>query len=195
MFAMAVASLASCEDDDDDSDVGVVINGVTWATRNVDAPGRFTAKSSDYGKLYQWNRKKGWASTGESISDWDSSTPSGNTWEKANDPCPEGWHVPTLAEFEILFDINQVSDEWTTLNGVNGRQFIDKTTGKSIFVPAAGYRSLDDGILADQYTTGTYWSSTDFKNTYAYDMFFGSDYAGCAYNNRKYGQSIRCVQE
>jgi len=40
-------------------ETGVVINGVTWATRNVDAPGTFVANTKDAGMFYQWNSKVG----------------------------------------------------------------------------------------------------------------------------------------
>ena len=42
------------------TDTGVVINGVKWATRNVDIPGTFAANPEDAGMFYQWNRKIGW---------------------------------------------------------------------------------------------------------------------------------------
>jgi len=38
-------------------DKGVVINGVRWATRNLDVGGKFVANPTDYGALYQWGRK------------------------------------------------------------------------------------------------------------------------------------------
>ena len=38
-------------------DAGVVINGITWATRNVDEPGKFAARPEDAGMYYQWNSK------------------------------------------------------------------------------------------------------------------------------------------
>ena len=41
-------------------ETGVEINGVTWATRNVDAPGTFAAKPEDMGMFYQWNSKVSW---------------------------------------------------------------------------------------------------------------------------------------
>ena len=34
---------------------GVLINGVCWATRNVDAPGTFAENPEDPGMMYQWN--------------------------------------------------------------------------------------------------------------------------------------------
>ena len=39
-------------------DEGVVINGVRWATRNVDMPGTFAETPESLGMLFQWNRKR-----------------------------------------------------------------------------------------------------------------------------------------
>ena len=39
----------------DTTDLGVVINGVKWATRNVAAPGKFATSPEDAGMFYQWN--------------------------------------------------------------------------------------------------------------------------------------------
>ena len=41
----------------------VIINGVKWATCNVDAPGTFAAAPESAGMFYQWNRKIGWSAT------------------------------------------------------------------------------------------------------------------------------------
>ena len=57
-----VLSSSGCNPDAIDpnvTDVGVSIIGVTWATRNVDAPGKFAATPEDPGMFYQWNRKVG----------------------------------------------------------------------------------------------------------------------------------------
>ncbi|MDR1757345.1 MAG: fibrobacter succinogenes major paralogous domain-containing protein [Bacteroidales bacterium] len=172
-----------------------VINGVTWATCNVDAPGTVAGKPSDYGMFYQWNRKKGWASTGETVSDWDNNTPSGSTWEKANDPSPAGWRVPTLDELESLLDEDKVSNEWTTLDGVNGRQFTDKATGKSIFFPATGYRDKSSSILYHQSIKGYYWSNTLNNNEKPLYLYFLVDNAQIYYDDGGFGHPIRCVAE
>jgi len=51
--------------------------------------------------FYQWNRKKAWPATGE-VTHWDATIPEGDTWAKANDPCPKGWRVPTPNEISTL---------------------------------------------------------------------------------------------
>jgi len=173
---------------------GVIINGVKWATCNVDAPDTFAAKPEDSGMFYQWNRKKAWQATG-AVTGWDRSTPAGHTWAKSNDPSPAGWRVPTDNEFEKLLDTAKVSQEWTTLNGVKGRKFTDRTTGNSLFMPAEGER-IDDGTLNQAGSIGTYWSSTSSGTSYAYSLGFlkyGADRN--SFDVREYGRSIRAVAE
>ena len=174
------------------SDPGIVINGVKWATRNVNTPGTFANKPEGAGMFYQWNRKKAWAATGNATG-WDSSTPTGTTWEKANDPSPADWRVPTLDEFKTLLDKNKVSSVWTTQNGVSGIKFTDKATGNSIFLPAAGLRNRSDGWL--YLTYGDYWSSTQVGSDFADLLSFNSDGADRNSYYRSYGFTVRSVAE
>jgi uncharacterized protein (TIGR02145 family) len=186
-------------------DTSVVINNVTWATRNVDAPGTFAASPESYGMHYQWNRSTGWydnAGTltgvlkgGGTTTSWDDSTPSGTTWDSANDPSPAGWRVPALAEIQTLFDTAMVSNEWTACNGVCGCLFTDKTTGKSLFLPAAGYRYSSDGTLVGAGTYGFCWISTQSGSDLAYHLYFSSGLADWYYHYRMWGFSVRCVAE
>jgi uncharacterized protein (TIGR02145 family) len=186
---------------------GVVINGVKWATRNVDAPGTFAENPEDTGMLYQWNRKIGWSATdpmegSNGDNTWDSSIPTGTIWEKSNDPSPVGWRVPTLEEIETLLDTDKVDNEWILEK--NGRKFTDKMTNNSLFLPAVGYRYGDDGSVGDDETfsymgtEGVCWSSTPHisSETNAYNLYFGSDYAfWTSKGNRSFGFSIRSVKE
>jgi uncharacterized protein (TIGR02145 family) len=181
-------------------DTSVVINGVTWATRNVDAPGTFACNPEDAGMFYQWNRKVGWSSTDPLVSSnydtiWDDSTPSGTTWETANDPSPAGWRVPTLAEIQTLLDEDKVSYEWTTFNGVYGGLFTDKTTSKSLFLPAAGFRYSYYGTLGNAGAYGLCWGSAQGDGDYAYGLGFDSGGAGWGSHDRLWGFSVRCVAE
>ncbi|GHT59094.1 hypothetical protein FACS18945_5340 [Bacteroidia bacterium] len=176
------------------TDSGVVINGIKWATRNVDKPGTFAANPGSEGMFYQWNRKTAWAATG-SVTNWDSATPAGTEWTAANDPSPAGWRVPTYAEGQTLLNTEKVTSEWTTQNGVNGYKFTDKTTNNSLFLPAAGYRNSSDGTLGDAGSYGNYWSSTQDRRYYAYGLGFYSGYAGWGDGFRSYGFSVRAVAE
>jgi uncharacterized protein (TIGR02145 family) len=174
---------------------GVVINGIKWATCNVAAPGTFAASPEAPGMFYQWNRKTAYPVTGNTVNGWDNSYNKGDTWEATNDPSPAGWRIPTYDEQCTLLD-KKVSYEWTTQKGVYGGKFTDKTTGASLFLPAACYREgLVGGRLINTSTGGYYWSNsgggTDFVN--AFYLYFSSNRA---YNHsfiRSSGLSVRCV--
>lgn len=176
----------------DTSDPGVVINGITWATRNVDAPGTFAETPESVGMFYQWNRKVAYPITGE-VTNWDTSTPKGDTWAKANDPSPVGWRVPTLDEIKSLLDNIKVRNEWTTQNGVNGYKFTDRSNGNSIFLPAAGSRNAMDGTSDYSGYIGRYWSST--QKNYPNSLNFGSGGAGEFSGGARKGISVRCVRK
>lgn len=179
----------------------VLINGVRWAACNVASPGTFASSSEASGSLYQWNSKTVWAATG-TVTGWDSSwnggftTPSASdTWAKANDPSPAGYRVPTKAELQTLLDVTKVTSTWTTQNGVNGRKFTDIASGKSIFLPAPGYRPDYNGTLDYATYNGVYWSNTVGASSIAYALlFFSSDDTVSSYY-RASGLSVRPVAE
>ena len=182
----------------------VLINGVKWATCNVDAPGTFAAAPESAGMFYQWNRKIAWSATDPMVNsndgtEWDSSLPEGTTWTKANDPSPAGYRVPTFDEIKSLLDEDKVTNEWTNNyngTGVSGRIFTDKNNGNSIFLPAVGYRDYYyDGTLYSAGSYGGYWSSTQDDSDYAYDLSFYSDGADWGNDNRSFGLSVRPVAE
>jgi len=174
---------------------GVEINGVRWATRNVDTPGKFTANPEDAGRLYQWNNRVSWAVSG-SITGWKRNTQTVTAWRKNSDPSPTGWRVPTYAEIYKLLDTSKVKTEWTTQNGVKGRKFTDKATGKSIFLPAAGCRQHTAGVLENVGSYGYYWGSNrPATGNNAYSMHFSDKYAQKSVYIYNYAFSIRPVAE
>ncbi|MDR0872117.1 MAG: hypothetical protein LBN27_01450 [Prevotellaceae bacterium] len=212
MLALSVATTASmmtaCGDDKEEpkketptdptdptatTDTVIVINGVKWATRNVDEPGTFAATPESAGKFYQWNKKVAWSATG-SVSGWSDTAAAGTTWEKANDPSPVGWRVPTTEEQRTLLDAAKVTSEWTTQNGVSGRKFTDKTTNNSLFLPASGNWG-NNGKLHGAGTSGCYWSSTQYNERNACSLDIISDVAGIYDAYRWVGFSVRAVAE
>ena len=202
------------------SDESVVINGIKWATRNVDAPGTFTANPEDFGMFYQWNSNIGWSATNpltpsDGVStwnpDWNKRNPDGSInksqrWHTTNNICPTGWRIPSKQELEKLVAASSV---WTTLNGVNGRLF--GSGDNTIFLPAAGGRWYSDSSLPEKdgalLRKGRYWSRTpniEFDN-HSYALFFYYSYALIFGNTgilsfsgidkHPMGYCIRCVAE
>ncbi len=171
LFVAIIASvLMSCGKKDgegtiDQTEHGVLMSGGTiWATRNVGEPGKFVAKPEDYGGYF--------------------------TQEGALTACPEGWRLPTTAEFATIRE----NDEWTTLNGVNGYRFGNLRNDNKIFLPATGRKS-SNGSIAERGAEGVYWSSS-MSGGYNECLYFFSDYVGLGGSNEYiYGFSVRCVSE
>ena len=187
----AIVLFNSCSKEDDELDKeldnsstydkGVFINGVKWTTRNVGAPGTFVQNPEDYGNHYQFNKG---TTDFLLLEDYlNSAYANSNSWLPANDPSPAGYRVPTFKEIQSLCDTTYVTNEWISLNGVNGKKFTDKRTGNSIFLPAADARN-DDGTLFSEAILffkirqyGYYWSSTGYGGNNSYYLGFYSDEA------------------
>ena len=137
----------------------VYIDGRFWARSNVNEPGHFANNPEDAGMFFQWNRKIGWSATTpglfEPIDEWDNffTFVLSTSWDLENDPCPEGWRVPTGQEWRSLMSQNYF---WTNHNGATGKMF--GTWPNQIFIPAAGLRQLMDGALHGVGTNAFYWS-------------------------------------
>jgi uncharacterized protein (TIGR02145 family) len=204
LFVVSIASVAfnSCRKDNNGNekkdtayDGGVIINGVKWATRNIDAPGTFAAKPENAGMFYQWNRKKGWPAIGGATS-WNSTDPKGDYWEQSNDPSPVGWRIPTLSEIQTLFNREKVANEWTAINGINGKKFTDLNSGDTLFFPACGYRFFSNGMIFGAGSNGFYWSNTvheSHTDVVYYLNLVGSDASTTFGSGRTDGYNLRCV--
>ena len=125
---------------------------------------------------------------------WNSGTEE-NPVKTDNDPCPEGWRVPTLDE---LNELRSNHSSWTkNAEGQSGYWFSGTSTYAEgvpqIFLPAAGNRRDDSGNANSRGSIGLYWSSKTYRY-YAYYLLFSSNFGiGC--DNRADGFSVRCVQE
>jgi len=181
-------------------ETGVVINGVKWATRNVDKPGTFATNPEDAGMFYQWNCRIGWSATNPIVNsngatDWNGCAEDG-TWKKSNDPCPIGWRIPTSEETKSLIDTAKVTNEWSTINGINGRKFTDKTSGKNIFLPFVGNRSGSDGSLRNA-GNGLYWIGMVYKEETYYAFLLCHRYNAAIFTgiSKNNVHCVRCVEE
>jgi len=170
------------------TDKGVVINGIRWATRNVDAPGTFAETPESPGMFFQWNRRKGWSATDEEVEGWDNSLPEGTKWYAENDPCPEGWRVPTFEELQSLVD---AGNEWIIQNNVNGRLF--GIAPYQIFLPAVGNRGGFNGMHFNAGNWGFYWGNTKCSIRTACGLQIANNEMFVTNSVRFNGFSVRCV--
>ena len=163
-------TMVACDSGGDDHDnLSVTINGVRWATRNVGEPGKFVDNPWDYGLFH--------------------------TFEEAQTACPDGWRVPSREDFSALCDDTKVVSTWTKQGGVDGRLFVDATTEKSIFLPAAGGRDYSSGSVYYQGTLGGYWSSSTSGSNGGYNLSFSSALVNPSNPpHRVYGFGVRCVR-
>ena len=101
------------------------------------------------------------------------------------------WRMPTLEEFQELKE--KCTWSWTTLDGCKGYR-VTGPNGKSLFLPAAGYRSYSSLYIAGSY--GGYWSATPYSgSSFAYYLGFGSGNCHWGSDPRSYGQAVRPVSE
>ena len=117
----------------------------------------------------------------------------------ANDPCPEGWRVPTDTELSSLW-VN--SSDWTENSlGQTGYWFTGSNPYSEnvpkVFLPAAGRRYWD-GSANFRGDSGEYCSSgTSVYLDYEFAEGLLLQKEGiCGYaDGRAFGNSVRCVQE
>lgn len=174
----------------------VVINGITWATANVDVPGTFAASPEDQGLLFQFNRITGYSPEqdiaygvgGQTSFSWNQSGEPGDVWDSSNDPCPDGYRVPTSDEMKTLSDAANV--EWV-FDGT-GTTFTDKNTKQVMFMPGGVERGFSNGNLAHPEWC-SYWSSTGGSSTLAYRFYAGDSFVTVNQSMRSSGYFIRCV--
>jgi hypothetical protein len=102
-----------------------------------------------------------------------------STWQKANDPCPSGWRVPTVSELKSLINSGYI-------NNLTGLTF--GSASNTVFFPADGY-----GV--------DYWSSSPYGSSEAYSLYCFDltedryDEVGTVPSIRSEVMQIRCVAE
>ena len=164
---------------------------VKWATCNVGA-----SSPSDYGDYYAWGEtstKSGYDEDNSKTLYKSMGNIGGNSsYDVASYRWGGSWRMPTKAELEELE--TKCTWTWTTQGGHNGYKVTGKN-GKSIFLPAAGWRygTSPDGV--GEY--GCYWSSTPGESdTYsACSHCFNSSNHIVHWYRRYDGNSVRPVVE
>ena len=122
--------------------------------------------------------------------------PSGTLWKSVNedfyytyDEAVEQYEnmLPTKEQYEELKENSNWS--WTG----NGYK-ITGPNGRSIVLPAAGYRNCNGDVMSYVRSLGNYWSSSPNGPEKAWELYFGSRNVYMDGTRRCYGQSVRLVQ-
>ena len=174
-------------------------SGTLWADRNVGAD-----SPEDYGDYFAW----GETST-KSTYDWSTYKWFKGDYDTMTKYCPVDnktvldleddaayvnmgteWRMPTYNEQKELY--SQCTWTWTTQNGTNGYK-VTGPNGKSIFLPAAGYRDVSRLYYAGSY--GYYWSASLIESDPhdAWYLFFDSGYRRTSDAYRYRGHTVRAV--
>lgn len=225
----AVISLAACGDSTNPSDSSipdpvvdknsltdsrdgrtyrtVVIGSQIWMAENLnfetansycydDKPSNCTK----YGRLYPWGTAMDsagvWSANGKDCGNDKECSPT----YPLRGVCPDGWHLPTKAEFETL--ISSIGDEWVvggklrSKNGWNHSSRYQNTDDYSFTALPAGSR-LSGGGYSNEGENAFFWSSTEFTGDMAYYMtlYYNIDYVKPGYLFKSIGYSVRCVKD
>ena len=186
---------------------GILVGSTCWASTNAGTARTFMSRPDELNPYFQWNKAKAWAITGTAIG-WDSiPDPTMNNWSSANNPCPDGWTVPSLNQFKAL---DNVGSTWA-YKGTRGNAVAGRFCGTNhdnpasctlpspmidcIFLAAAGNRNYANGEANSQGNYGSYHTSWAFSASNADIIGFNNSSFGTLGNMHKaFGFSIRCVR-
>jgi len=201
--------------------IPVPINDITWAPVNVGFE-----ITNYYGLLFQWARKYGQDYNSNpafnlpgpvTISDGnilpnannfyycnpyphDWCSPQVTAWIMLsyNNPCPDGWRVPTKEEYESLNNLGSTWDRANEYGNIYGRWYGTDHSGirsYSVFLPAVGYKRYDNGVASLLTIRGSYWTTTTYQNVYSYSLLFTDEESIMNTTSRANGFSVRCVRD
>ncbi|MDE7134298.1 MAG: hypothetical protein K2N86_03360 [Rikenellaceae bacterium] len=161
-------------------------------------------RAESHGKFYQWGINVAWNSTGSSAA---GATPSGS-WNTSTypsnwntQPCPDGYRLPTNAEFQNLIDncTRTNGGGWSSSDYGYITLTLKTDSSKKLEFPAVGYRSTDSSgtLYSNVGAGGYYWSSVAHTSStnYAYHLSFSSSNLNVNTSSKPFGYSVRCVRQ
>ncbi len=124
------------------------------------------------------------------------------TWENAMKVCPAGWHLPTETELNVLFDYvstDSNGDKLAIAKNLRSANWPDKEYGAGL--DKYGFSALPTGcyIGGGEYRafgfSTDFWSSTEYKGSYAHKLSINSSFAYTNYDYKTFAFPVRCVKD
>ena len=184
----------------------VKIDSQTWMAQNLNYETDNSYCYNDsayycakYGRLYTW------AAAMDSAGTWNMNGKGcgyyGSTCSQTypvRGVCPTGWHLPTKAEFVMLFTaVGGQSTAGTKLKSISDwNNSGDGTDDYSFSVLPAGSKNYD-GSYNFEGDNAFFWSSIEYNSYSAYGIYLYYNYVGVSLfdNGKYYGASVRCVKD
>lgn len=192
-ISSAAIKLTSLTDKGNFVDLG--FGDCLWATGNLTETSPYIADPLAAGDYYKWGYTTPYdkAGTTDAYVNYKADGDFVDTAKAKNDK----WSMPTKDQFEALCNSENTSSDWvsdwTSIGDSNGGYFFtSKKNGLSLFLAAAGY--YNNGSLNDEGNGGYYWSSSPSELSGAWNLLFDDVYLLTSDYYRKYGQSVRPVQ-
>ncbi|MCL2183868.1 MAG: fibrobacter succinogenes major paralogous domain-containing protein, partial [Chitinispirillia bacterium] len=177
----------------------VVIGSQTWMAENLNynASGsvcysKQESNCNTYGRLYNW-------ATVMNVASSSISSPSG-----VRGVCPEGWHVPSDAEWEILVKYvdsnapgNYDNNAGTKLRSKSGwYNNVNGTDDYGFSALPGGYGGTGGNFFSAGYY-GVWWSATEFDaaDAWYWDMSYINGYVDRGNSYKAHLLSVRCVRD
>jgi len=119
-------------------------------------------------------------------------------WQTANTACPNGWHLPSRAEWEALtMEVGGEKTEGLKLKAKSGWDSNGNGTDDFGFSALPGGSGYSDGRFFSVGYYGYWWSSSEYNSYGAYyrGMYYYDEGAIWYSGNKASLSSVRCVQE
>jgi uncharacterized protein (TIGR02145 family) len=176
---------------------GVTSDSTSWCYDNV------PVNCDKYGRLYTWSAAMDstgrWSTNGKGCGYDSTCSPAGII----RGVCPEGWHLPNITEWEILFNAAGGKDiAGKNLKSTSG--WIDYEDESGNGTDAFGFSALPAGsrnkygIYNYEGLNAFFWNSTEDDSNYAYEVFLLhlTEAADLSSSNVKYNAfPVRCVKD
>ncbi|MBR5983708.1 MAG: hypothetical protein IK025_08335 [Bacteroidales bacterium] len=153
-------------------------------------PDNNSSNVATYGYLYNWPAAMNGASSS-------SANPSG-----VQGICPNGWHLPSKAEWSQLTTVLGGDSTAGAMLAGNASAWENGTLTNSEYFGTIGFGALPAGYSLDYYRNfghdAHFWTSTEYDNGNAYyrSIHYNYTYIGEPHTDHEdYGFSVRCVRD